>query len=244
MKRQISADRMAQRVLNTASSAVDTGQAWDTLPTAANTDLYSPNQLKGFLTASIVQMPCKAHHWNHQDPPPLWGTESFEGSDWILIKSGGWLDGLYWSGGMTADVVRVSGVGVCMSGRDWGWYTKNTNQDSNYCDGGHQGQTWPSLLNQKRKVISNSITFFAGGNSEQMATIATGLTAISRLCGCFFSRTNSPWLHEVFIEEVKLANRSKALEKRQTSKKPRFFSKFFLTLLSPSAPIRFASLSD
>lgn len=45
--------------------------------------------------------------------------------------------------------------------------------------GGLQRQTRPSLLNQERKVISNSIIFFEGGNSEQMATMATGLAAVS-----------------------------------------------------------------
>lgn len=51
-----------KRVLNMPSRAVDTGQARDTLATAANTDLYSPKKLKGFLPPSIVQMFCKAHH--------------------------------------------------------------------------------------------------------------------------------------------------------------------------------------
>lgn len=45
--------------------------------------------------------------------------------------------------------------------------------------GGLQRQTRPSLLNQERKVISNSIIFSEGGNSEQMATMATGLAAVS-----------------------------------------------------------------
>lgn len=69
-------------------------------------------------------------------------------------------------------------------------------------------------------MISNSIIFFAGGNSEQMATIATGLAAIGTLRGRLFFGTNLPWLHEVFIEEVKLADRSMALATRQTSNGP------------------------
>lgn len=111
-----------------------------------------------------------------------------------------------------------------------------------HCGGRLQRHTRPSLFNQERKVNSNSIIFFAGGNSEQMATIATGLVAIGTHRGRLFFRTNLPWLYEVFTQKVKLANRSVALETRQTSKE--CFSKFPLTLLSPSAPIHFASLSD
>lgn len=62
-------------------------------------------------------------------------------------------------------------------------------------------------------MISGSIILFAGGNSEQMATMVTGLTAISSRHGHLFFGTNLPWPHEVFTEheEVKLANRSMAL---------------------------------
>lgn len=51
--------------------------------------------------------------------------------------------------------------------------------------GGLQQQTRPSVLNQERKVISNSIIFFEGGNSEQMATMATGLSAVSSSADAF-----------------------------------------------------------
>jgi len=53
-------------------------------------------------------------------------------------------------------------------------------------------------------VISDSIIFFAGGNGEQMATIVTGLTAISTVHGHLFFGTNLPWPHEVFIEVLAL----------------------------------------
>lgn len=124
-------------------------------------------------------MLCNAHDWNlHPNTHPqrhFRGTVSFEGGKWILIKSGGWLDGPYWSGGMRADVARDSrrmwrgGVRVgCL---------KNC---TNHCGERLQRHTRASLFNQQRKVISNSIIFFAGGNSKQMATIAMGLIAISR----------------------------------------------------------------
>lgn len=136
-------------------------------------------------------------------------------------------------GGMRADVARDSR-------RMWGGRClKNC---TNHCGERLQRHTRASLFNQERKVISNSIIFFVGGKSEQMATIATGLITISIHRGRLFFGTNLPWLHEVFTKEVTLANRSMALETRQTSKE--CFSKFPLTLLSPSAPIRFASLSD
>lgn len=96
-----------------------------------------------------------------------------------------------------------------------GRYVKNC---SNHCGGRLQRHTRPSLFNQERKVISNSIIFFVGRNSEQMVTIATGLIAISTHCRRLFFGTNLPWLHEVFTQEVKLANRSMALETWQTSK--------------------------
>lgn len=53
-------------------------------------------------------------------------------------------------------------------------------------------------------MISDSIIFCAGGNSEQMATIVTGLTAISTVHGHLFFGTNLPWPHEVFIEVLAL----------------------------------------
>lgn len=53
-------------------------------------------------------------------------------------------------------------------------------------------------------MISDSIIFFAGRNREQMATIVTGLTAISTLHGHLFFGTNLPWPHEVFIEVLAL----------------------------------------
>lgn len=74
-------------------------------------------------------------------------------------------------------------------------------------------------------MISDSIIFFAGGNSEQMVTIVTGLTAISTLPGHLFFRTNLPWPHEVFIEhwEVKLANRSMASQDMTEVQSSRMF---------------------
>lgn len=94
------------------SRAVNTGQAWGTIATAANTDLYSPNKLKVFLPASIVQMIVQKHTTEIFTPTApqrhFRGMVSFEGRDGILIKSGGWLEGPYWSGGMRADVVRDS----------------------------------------------------------------------------------------------------------------------------------------
>lgn len=53
-------------------------------------------------------------------------------------------------------------------------------------------------------MISDSIIFFVGGNSEQMATIVTGLTMISTVHGHLFFGTNLPWPHEVFIEVLAL----------------------------------------
>lgn len=53
-------------------------------------------------------------------------------------------------------------------------------------------------------MISDSIIFCAGGNSEQMATIVTGLTTISTLYRHLFFGTNLPWPHEVFIEVLAL----------------------------------------
>lgn len=62
----------------------------------------------------------------------------------------------------------------------------------------------PSLLNPERKVISDSITFFARGNTEQMATIVTRFTMISTVHGRLFFGINLPWPHEVFIEVLAL----------------------------------------
>lgn len=83
-----------------------------------------------------------------------------------------------------------------------------------------QARTRPSLLNWGRKVISDSIIPLAGGNSEQMATMVTGLSAISARRGRLFFGTNLPWPHEVFIEhgEMELANRSIALQTGPRSK--------------------------
>lgn len=53
-------------------------------------------------------------------------------------------------------------------------------------------------------MISDSIIFLAGGNSEQMATIVTGLTTICAVHGHLFFGTNLPWPHEVFIEVLAL----------------------------------------
>lgn len=63
-------------------------------------------------------------------------------------------------------------------------------------------------------MISDSIILLAGGNGEQMATMVTGLSAISARRGRLFFGTNLPWPHEVFIEhgEVELGNRSIALQ--------------------------------
>lgn len=52
------------------SRAVNTGQAWGTIATAANTDLYSPNKLKVFLPASIVQMIVQKHNTEIFTPTP------------------------------------------------------------------------------------------------------------------------------------------------------------------------------
>lgn len=83
-----------------------------------------------------------------------------------------------------------------------------------------QARTRPSLFNWERKVISDSIILLAGGSSEQMATMVTGLSAISARRGRLFFGTNLPWPHEVFIEhgEVELANRSMALQTGLRSK--------------------------
>lgn len=51
-------------------------------------------------------------------------------------------------------------------------------------------------------MISDSIILFVPGNSEQMATIVTGLPTISTVHGCLFFEINLPWPHEVFIEEL------------------------------------------
>lgn len=53
-------------------------------------------------------------------------------------------------------------------------------------------------------MISDSIIFFAGGNGEQMATIVTGLSAISAARRRLFFATNLPWPHEVFIAVLAL----------------------------------------
>ena len=53
-------------------------------------------------------------------------------------------------------------------------------------------------------MISDSINFFVEGNSEQMATIVTGLTTISTVHGHLFFGINLPWPHEVFIEVLAL----------------------------------------
>lgn len=88
-----------------------------------------------------------------------------------------------------------------------------------------QTRTRPSLFNRERKVISDSIILLAGGNSEQMATMVTGLSAISACRGRLFFGTNLPWPHEVFIEhgEVELGNRSIALQTGLRSKAAEFF---------------------
>lgn len=49
-------------------------------------------------------------------------------------------------------------------------------------------------------MISDSITFFARGNTAQMATIVTRFTMISSVRGHLFFGINLPWPHEVFIE--------------------------------------------
>lgn len=69
-------------------------------------------------------------------------------------------------------------------------------------------------------MISDSIILLAGGNSEQMATMVTGLSAIWARRGRLFFGTNLPWPHEVFIEhgEVELGNRSIALQTGLRSK--------------------------
>lgn len=54
------------------------------------------------------------------------------------------------------------------------------------------------------ETISDSIILFAGGNSEQMATIVSRLTTISNVHGDLFFVTNLPWPHEVFIEVLAL----------------------------------------
>lgn len=61
-------------------------------------------------------------------------------------------------------------------GMGGGRYGKNC---SNHCGGRLQRHTRPRHSSTERKVISNSIIFYAGGNSEQMATIDTGLISIS-----------------------------------------------------------------
>lgn len=71
-----------------------------------------------------------------------------------------------------------------------------------------QWQTRPSLSNQERKVISDSIIIFGGGNSEQMVTIVTGLTPISAVHGHLFFGTNLPWPQEVFIEVLALGGKA------------------------------------
>lgn len=101
---------------------------------------------------------------------------------------------------MRADVVRS----VCVwgggggGGGGGGRYTKDMNcKGSSYCGGGWglQRQTRPSLSNQERKVISNSIIFFEAGNSEQMATTAAGLAATSSSADAF----SSGQIHRGFV---------------------------------------------
>lgn len=81
----------------------------------------------------------------------------------------------------------------------WNGSLENTNKGSKLLWRGLKWRTLPSLLNQGREVISDSIIIFSGGNSEQMVTIVTGLTAISTAHGHLFFGTNLPWPHEVFI---------------------------------------------
>lgn len=65
-------------------------------------------------------------------------------------------------------------------------------------------------------MISDSIILLAGGNSEQMATMVTGLSAISARRPRLFFGTNLPWPHEVFIEhgEVELVQQVNSITSR------------------------------
>lgn len=141
---------------------------------------------------------------------------SHKGSDWILMKCGRWLDGPYWSGGF------LWGANVSRDNEGGGerGFIKEHKQEPRPLRRRLQARTRPSLFNWERKVISHSIILHVGGNSEQMATMVTGLNAIGARRGRLFFGTNLPWPHEVFIEhgEVELGSRSIALQTGLRSK--------------------------